>query len=140
MERARPRRRVDRRRSLRGNATGNSRDLAVPTQRRSHEDAQDLAAPYRPRALPPRRRAPTARYYGRGRTVAPRRRRGCRAGGSRIRGRGDRDRTAHARPARRLLPMERRVLEYGCGGRAVSYTHLRAHETVLDLVCRLLLE
>ena len=24
--------------------------------------------------------------------------------------------------------------------RAVSYTHLRAHETVLDLVCRLLLE
>ena len=28
----------------------------------------------------------------------------------------------------------------GCGARAVSYTHLRAHETVLDLVCRLLLE
>ena len=27
--------------------------------------------------------------------------------------------------------------EYGL---AVSYTHLRAHETVLDLVCRLLLE
>ena len=26
-----------------------------------------------------------------------------------------------------------------CDG-AVSYTHLRAHETVLDLVCRLLLE
>ena len=26
------------------------------------------------------------------------------------------------------------------GQRAVSYTHLRAHETVLDLVCRLLLE
>ena len=26
------------------------------------------------------------------------------------------------------------------GNRAVSYTHLRAHETVLDLVCRLLLE
>ena len=26
------------------------------------------------------------------------------------------------------------------GGVAVSYTHLRAHETVLDLVCRLLLE
>ena len=26
------------------------------------------------------------------------------------------------------------------GGWAVSYTHLRAHETVLDLVCRLLLE
>ena len=45
------------------------------------------------------------------------------------------------------------VGESGCGkstlGRAVmqlrravsvSYTHLRAHETVLDLVCRLLLE
>src|SRR5665811_2344803 len=27
-----------------------------------------------------------------------------------------------------------------CFTRAVSYTHLRAHETVLDLVCRLLLE
>ena len=26
------------------------------------------------------------------------------------------------------------------GSRSVSYTHLRAHETVLDLVCRLLLE
>ena len=26
------------------------------------------------------------------------------------------------------------------GGGSVSYTHLRAHETVLDLVCRLLLE
>ena len=26
------------------------------------------------------------------------------------------------------------------GDAAVSYTHLRAHETVLDLVCRLLLE
>ena len=26
------------------------------------------------------------------------------------------------------------------GLKAVSYTHLRAHETVLDLVCRLLLE
>ena len=27
-----------------------------------------------------------------------------------------------------------------CSIRSVSYTHLRAHETVLDLVCRLLLE
>ena len=26
------------------------------------------------------------------------------------------------------------------GGRSVPYTHLRAHETVLDIVCRLLLE
>src|SRR5665811_2503447 len=29
---------------------------------------------------------------------------------------------------------------YANGDKAVSYTHLRAHETVLDLVCRLLLE
>src|SRR5664280_334598 len=35
-------------------------------------------------------------------------------------------RAASARPARPAAP--------------VSYTHLRAHETVLDLVCRLLLE
>ena len=28
---------------------------------------------------------------------------------------------------------------FDVGTRAVSYTHLRAHETVLDLVCRLLL-
>ena len=28
----------------------------------------------------------------------------------------------------------------GGGDAAVSYTHLRAHETVLELVCRLLLE
>ena len=28
----------------------------------------------------------------------------------------------------------------GLGEEPVSYTHLRAHETVLDLVCRLLLE
>ena len=33
-------------------------------------------------------------------------------------------------------------LVFCCGGnmKPVSYTHLRAHETVLDLVCRLLLE
>ena len=30
------------------------------------------------------------------------------------------------------------LLLHGLG--SVSYTHLRAHETVLDLVCRLLLE
>ena len=29
---------------------------------------------------------------------------------------------------------------YGSGPAPVSYTHLRAHETVLDLVCRLLLK
>ena len=37
------------------------------------------------------------------------------------------------------------LVETGCetdrvGEMPVSYTHLRAHETVLDLVCRLLLE
>ena len=32
------------------------------------------------------------------------------------------------------------VEQVGEGTDAVSYTHLRAHETVLDLVCRLLLE
>ena len=31
-------------------------------------------------------------------------------------------------------------MEIGAKIYAVSYTHLRAHETVLDLVCRLLLE
>ena len=32
-------------------------------------------------------------------------------------------------------------MAWKCGNAdAVSYTHLRAHETVLDLVCRLLLE
>ena len=34
------------------------------------------------------------------------------------------------------VPLQRLDLSNG----AVSYTHLRAHETVLDLVCRLLLE
>ena len=44
------------------------------------------------------------------------------------------------------LPVSRRpgrmvILSVACYGvAAVSYTHLRAHETVLDLVCRLLLE
>ena len=33
-----------------------------------------------------------------------------------------------------VLPLPRHEFD------AVSYTHLRAHETVLDLVCRLLLE
>ena len=32
------------------------------------------------------------------------------------------------------------AIPYLHGLTAVSYTHLRAHETVLDLVCRLLLE
>src|SRR5664280_3760515 len=33
-----------------------------------------------------------------------------------------------------------RLLSQTGAFKAVSYTHLRAHETVLDLVCRLLLE
>ena len=32
------------------------------------------------------------------------------------------------------------ALLLACSSSAVSYTHLRAHETVLDLVCRLLLD
>ena len=31
------------------------------------------------------------------------------------------------------------ILDSGTDAETVSYTHLRAHETVLDLVCRLLL-
>ena len=49
--------------------------------------------------------------------------------------------------ARQSAPPERSVDRVGNefgrsdhGACAVSYTHLRAHETVLDLVCRLLLE
>eukprot|EP00656_Telonema_subtile_P012460 TRINITY_DN16272_c0_g1_i4.p1 TRINITY_DN16272_c0_g1~~TRINITY_DN16272_c0_g1_i4.p1 ORF type:complete len:260 (-),score=46.04 TRINITY_DN16272_c0_g1_i4:13-792(-) len=37
-------------------------------------------------------------------------------------------------------PTKAAFREYPDGTVAVSYTHLRAHETVLDLVCRLLLE
>ena len=36
--------------------------------------------------------------------------------------------------------MEGRFACIGNKAEPVSYTHLRAHETVLDLVCRLLLE
>ena len=40
-----------------------------------------------------------------------------------------------------LVAVERDVLGRAAQGLGpVSYTHLRAHETVLDLVCRLLLE
>ena len=35
---------------------------------------------------------------------------------------------------------EQSIAETYSPGTPVSYTHLRAHETVLDLVCRLLLE
>ena len=40
-------------------------------------------------------------------------------------------------PTERSQALEGLTAEYY---EAVSYTHLRAHETVLDLVCRLLLE
>ena len=45
-----------------------------------------------------------------------------------------------------LFPLDRNTGSYKAvellqkSESAVSYTHLRAHETVLDLVCRLLLE
>src|SRR5665811_2575095 len=45
-------------------------------------------------------------------------------------------RCPYSRRARRVSTGDR----YRWGGAPVSYTHLRAHETVLDLVCRLLLE
>ena len=38
------------------------------------------------------------------------------------------------------LPMAELAAQRGKEQEPVSYTHLRAHETVLDLVCRLLLE
>ena len=41
------------------------------------------------------------------------------------------------RQIREMKPMS---MIFAITGWAVSYTHLRAHETVLDLVCRLLLE
>ena len=40
----------------------------------------------------------------------------------------------------RLVRLPTRRTHKWTGLTAVSYTHLRAHETVLDLVCRLLLE
>ena len=42
-----------------------------------------------------------------------------------------------------VLVIDIKALQLGMAGLVrvpVSYTHLRAHETVLDLVCRLLLE
>ena len=44
-------------------------------------------------------------------------------------------------PAKRVEhPADARIELFDRISIAVSYTHLRAHETVLDLVCRLLLE
>ena len=39
-----------------------------------------------------------------------------------------------------LISFSSREMQKGFHPGTVSYTHLRAHETVLDLVCRLLLE
>ena len=39
-----------------------------------------------------------------------------------------------------ISPINKGDLVWTVSVQAVSYTHLRAHETVLDLVCRLLLE
>ena len=38
------------------------------------------------------------------------------------------------------IPFDLLEIRLGYGKEPVSYTHLRAHETVLDLVCRILLE
>ena len=38
------------------------------------------------------------------------------------------------------IPQDDSLATYASKIEPVSYTHLRAHETVLDLVCRLLLE
>src|SRR5664280_536051 len=52
----------------------------------------------------------------------------------------DRDFLHHAFRNAAALPGLSGVLGEGHSSLSVSYTHLRAHETVLDLVCRLLLE
>ena len=44
--------------------------------------------------------------------------------------------TSYSEPINRML----NAMEPGTYIQPVSYTHLRAHETVLDIVCRLLLE
>src|SRR5665811_1933802 len=50
-------------------------------------------------------------------------------------GRVDRGRRRTQRPRLAAEPPHARETRWRCHG-AVSYTHLRAHETVLDLVCR----
>ena len=53
---------------------------------------------------------------------------------------GDRIGTGVLLENRAVPTFEQRLAERTTEYAAVSYTHLRAHETVLDLVCRLLLE
>ena len=53
------------------------------------------------------------------------------------------DRLSGRKPYKGIGRNKRNFLSDDCRdivARTVSYTHLRAHETVLDLVCRLLLE
>ena len=50
------------------------------------------------------------------------------------------DTPAELRPFAELIIGNLHDVGYLATPLAVSYTHLRAHETVLDLVCRLLLE
>ena len=48
--------------------------------------------------------------------------------------------TAGATDTKNTIELSKRIFFPFYGYMTVSYTHLRAHETVLDLVCRLLLE
>ena len=50
------------------------------------------------------------------------------------------DVAAHPEDTKAGATDEAKDSDDGGNGAPVSYTHLRAHETVLDLVCRLLLE
>src|SRR5664280_3618234 len=63
-----------------------------------------------------------------------------RLGGTGARGRRARGARRGRRGSRLSLFVQQRQVVAGLRVEPVSYTHLRAHETVLDLVCRLLLE
>ena len=42
--------------------------------------------------------------------------------------------------SKEVLKVSKEISKFGANHGTVSYTHLRAHETEADLVCRLLLE
>src|SRR5664280_2360477 len=141
-----------------GKSLGRAHDQAgtrpdVPRQRAARRRDADADRPFRGETesaarAPPRRpqiHAGQVRVPGRAhRAARPRH-----AGGERIAS-GHPEKAAGARAKSRRCLRAR----HGAGGgtrngrgnrpaarrQAVSYTHLRAHETVLDLVCRLLLE